>query len=268
MGSFETEIIPTIVFLFVLLLCIALTVTVFTIFASRKVAKAKFDKTQAELDYKERLLRQTLLAQENERKRIAQDIHDEISGKMNVINLYIQLLRNSWPKGTEEYESLTYIHQQGILASNSARDIAHNLLPPTLESFGLKAAIDEYMDQVNKTMALKANLQVTGDISRLSPEYQLHIFRIVQELINNSIKHSEATIAAFDMDFDMKGCRCCYKDNGKGFDMSTRQASGIGLQSIKSRIQFMNGMMTWLTSPGNGFQLNFEFYGNDSPGDN
>jgi signal transduction histidine kinase len=180
----------------------------------------------------------------------------------------VQLLRNSWAKGTDEYDSLTYIHQQGILASNSARDIAHNLLPPTLESFGLKAAIDEYLDQVNKAMVIQASLQTNGDISLLSSEYQLHIFRIVQELINNSLKHSEATTAVFNIDFDTAICHCCYKDNGKGFDMSSLQASGIGLQSIKSRIQFMNGTMALLTSPGNGFQLNFEFYGNDSPGNN
>ena len=140
----------TIVFIGVLLLLfMAVALFLFFFFSRKKIVEKELEKKSAEIKHQKELIHATILTQENERKRIAQDLHDDISSKLNVIHLNSNLLLDG-DLNAKEYSEVT---KSNIDITNrtlqSARKIAHDLLPPILSKFGLQSAIEELVDDYN-----------------------------------------------------------------------------------------------------------------------
>lgn len=243
-----------------LMLFMGITLLLFFYFSKKKIVQKELEKKNIELQHSKDLLESTIAVQETERKRIAQDLHDEISSKLNVVSLNCHLLlMNDIPK-QKELEVLSVIVDLSSKALENSRRIAHNLFPPVFEQFGLHAAIEELCREFNTLNEVKISYENKAVFDNGQRDRQMHVFRILQELVNNSIRHGKATeIAIAFEDSGEKTC-CAYIDNGKGFDMAAAEAQkGLGMKNIQSRISYLKGELAINSTINKGVNVNFSF---------
>ena len=246
----ENEIILIVLCAILLLVLMAITLMIFFNFARNKIIQKEQEKARLIIEHQKNILQATIETQEEERKRIAKDLHDDISAKLNVVSLNTNVLLEG---GLEEYgikQTLKHILNVTNKVLKSSRDIAHNLLPPVLEKFGLQEAVEELAEEFCAT-----NFEVSYTISyktALSKTNELHVFRIIQELLNNSVKHGKATQAHIELKIDDKKKELIYTDNGKGFNVAEAlQKKGLGLNNIQSRVEILQGSLV-MESPKSG----------------
>ncbi|MGD1944970.1 MAG: tetratricopeptide repeat protein [Croceivirga sp.] len=175
--------------------------------------------------------------EENERNRLAQDLHDGINGDLAVIKYKISSIgqQDLSPKEKEDYgEALNMLDN----AVEQVRRISHNLAPPSLYRFDLTEAIEQFCLKQNTLQKVKISFQHFGNRVNLKKENETAIYRIVQELINNIFKHAEASEAMVQINNHGDTLTLTVEDDGKGFDIAD-SANGIGLQNIQSRADFL-----------------------------
>jgi signal transduction histidine kinase len=190
----------------------------------------------------------TLAAGENERRRISDALHDSVSQLLYGIRIRLGLLH----KTTANALPITDIAELLDMAITETRNISFELAPSILTDFGLPATIDELVKRLSgRNMVIKA--KISGFNERLNLQLEISIFRIIQELINNCMKHAEATLIKLDIRKN-KGISIEVKDNGKGFNVEEQERApgGSGLSSIKNRLSLYNGQMKMLSEPGSG----------------
>ncbi len=255
----EVEIIYTVVYAFVAFLLMAVSVLIFVYYSRKKIIQKEIEKKDLEITYQKQLLNATILVQEEERKRIARDLHDDISSKLNIISLNSHFLTASDLSDSETQQITTTIIDVTAKVLDSTRRIAHDLLPPILEEFGLHAAIQELCTAFSHAQTLAivyTNPEKQAFFNSVAVEKHLHIYRILQELIPNSIRHGKAT--TIQITFEQKGTSklCTYVDNGNGFESNGLQLKkGLGLKNIESRIHFLNGTFTITSEVGKGVSV-------------
>jgi len=256
----EDQIINIILIAIGLLVFMSLSIVFFFYFSRKKVVKTELEKANMEIEHQKELIQSTLIMQEEERKRIAQDLHDAISSKLNIVSLNANFLTEENITSKETNTIGKHILNITSTILESSRKIAHDLLPPTLERFGLKAALEELCEEVGETKKFEVhyhNLKYKDGL--LSSDEELHLFRIVQELMNNSIKHSRATQISLVMNHKENSLYLQYIDNGKGFDLERIvKAKGIGMSGINNRVAILNGDITIKSSLGNGINVNIQ----------
>jgi len=247
-------------YLFIAFLLMASVLILFFYFSRKKIIQKEIEKKNLEISHQKELLRSVILTQEAERKRIAQDLHDDISSKLNVVSLNTHLLKTpnlSEEELSEITNNITNLTQKAL---ENSRRIAHDLLPPVLEKFGLHAGIEELVVEFNstKTVRVSYNNELHFDIEAI--DKHLHVFRILQELLNNSVRHGKASKILIDFKSLNGKNTCNYVDNGIGFEATSNPNSkGLGMKNIESRISFLNGTYTIKSSPNNGVMINFTF---------
>ncbi len=178
--------------------------------------------------------------QEAEQKRIAEDLHDELGGNLAAIKMNLQSLHLQ-----NEGVSNTIIHLIDK-ASDSARNIAHNLMPPEFAKTSLHELLTTYYNQLNNEDGLRFNFHVSGANSHFSKEDELMIYRIVMELTNNIIKHAGATEATVQLLYNGNNLEIMAEDNGNGF--SPAPSNGMGIANIESRVNYLQGKINIDTS--------------------
>lgn len=242
-----------------LMFFMSMVLLLFFYFSKKKIVEKELEKKNLELQYQQELIEATLEVQEQERTRIAQDLHDDISCKLNILSLNTHLL-TSVPMSEQETEEVkNTITGMAAKALESSRRIAHDLLPPVLDKFGLEAGLAELCKECSsKTVAV--NFENTAGLNGMEKNRQLHVYRIVQELINNSLKHGKATAINVVMGQNEDMAQCTYSDNGKGFDArDIRNMKGLGLKNINSRILFLGGTLTINSAVDKGTTILFTF---------
>jgi signal transduction histidine kinase len=145
----------------------------------------------------------------------------------------------------------TIIKEAIIMIDNSCnqvRAISHNLVPPSLENFNLLEAVEEYCEKSDASHMQNISFQHLGDEVNMSIKEEINIFRIIQELITNSIKHAEAANIDVQISCRNKVMQIIVEDNGKGFDKEKAEGKGIGLINIQSRIDYLHGTMDLITN--------------------
>lgn len=176
---------------------------------------------------------------ETERSRMSSDLHDELGPVLSVIKFQLDTLEMNDPS---EDEILNNACKQIDEVIERLRSIARNLMPTSLSRKGLLPAIEEFVSMTNQAdlIVLQYQCELT---STLEPHKSINVFRIVQELIQNTLRHSKATEALLQMKEEKGKLLMYYKDNGIGFDYLSvlEGSSGLGLQNIKSRIEIMGG---------------------------
>ncbi|RKN01186.1 sensor histidine kinase [Aquimarina sp. AD10] len=176
--------------------------------------------------------------EEKERNRIAQDLHDGLNGDLAVIKYKITSLPSFTLNDTEKT-----IHKETIeMLDNTVeqvRRISHNLSPASLQNFDLIEAIQQFCNTTNNTNPLHINFQYFGNQLILEKEKETAIYRIIQELVHNIIKHANASEALVQINKHEDFVNIIIEDNGNGFDLSAK-SNGIGLQNVRSRINFLN----------------------------
>lgn len=224
--------------------------------AQKQILRQQMHNQQLELQYQQELLEKNLLVQEEERRRIASDLHDEISSKLNVLHLNVHRLRKMEPQ-TANYDQI--VDDINLLISNTldtTRRISHELMPPTLEDFGLIEAVKELSQHVIQSGA--AQIHFDSEVTREEigdANTELNLFRIIQELISNSLRHGKANHIDIRFLRRDQSLELNYRDNGKGFDVAETQKKGLGLRNIESRVRIIGASFQVNSKPGGGFEF-------------
>jgi two-component system, NarL family, sensor kinase len=191
---------------------------------------------------------------ESERKRIAGDLHDELGPMLSAIKLQINHLE---PNSESETAALEKSSVQIDTIMQRFREISYDLLPNTLVRKGFINATTEFVGKLESLHSLKINF--TSNEFSLAPSKEINLYRIIQEIIQNTIKHSRATCLNIRIQKKEKSILLHTKDDGIGFNYSEKslQAKGIGLLSLQSRAQLLGGQLVVDTHLGAGtsFQL-------------
>ena len=201
---------------------------------------------------------QVTRAQEEERKRIARELHDETVQALSALSLDIQRLakgRAQLPKGTRQ--ELDQMRQKVTGIADELSRLSRALRPNVLDHLGLIPALRLLTSDFSRKSEIVTHLEVSGTERRLSPETELGLFRIVQEATRNMRKHSEATEASVAVRFDDGWVTMTITDNGKGFDVPERlddlTATGrLGLTGMQERAQLLAGKFAVYSRPGKG----------------
>jgi signal transduction histidine kinase len=248
----------TISFIVIAILFFVLVFILFVYFTRKKILQNEIDSKNIEIEHQRDLLYSHIQTQEEERARIAQDLHDDISSKLNVVNLNSHLLSTPNLKENEIKEIIENIKNLTLNALESSRRIAHHLSPPVLEKFGLQAGLEELIAEYNSTKKIEVTFEQHAKFDAFSIEKQTHIFRIYQELLNNSVKHGKAKSAIIKLVDNSKAIVCTYQDDGVGFEVVNLTFKGLGMSNIKIRIEYLNSKLEIQTAKGEGFFLKFE----------
>lgn len=186
------------------------------------------------------ILSAAIVAQEKERTRISIALHDSICQLLYGIRLNLQTIQRS-NGGTIQFGNVNKLLDQVI---QETREMSYELTPSVLRDFGFTAGIQEMASRLSLD-GFKIKTNIDSDVNFFDEDKQLYIFRIIQELINNCIKHAEASVAEIKMFTEPDCVWLIFSDNGKGFDYNEKKGliKGSGLRSIKNRIFLLNGEM-------------------------
>jgi signal transduction histidine kinase len=208
-----------------------------------------------ETAYQKDLLNASIEVQEAERKRIATDLHDGIGSQLSAIRLYMHQFKPETP--IEVYKELKEESIQMIDSSiEQIRKITYNLLPSSLDRFGILQALEDLCKRIEKLNGLEINFDY-NEAYQFTKQQDLALYRIFQELINNTLKHAQASQVNIQFHSSSTQVNISYQDNGKGLPKTTETKSkfGLGMKSIESRVNFINGKMSIQSSKNNGFQF-------------
>ncbi|MGX7668965.1 sensor histidine kinase [Flavobacterium pedocola] len=241
---FQRELLEAIIYTFSAFLLLALVLMLFFYFSRKKIIRYEIQKKDMEISYQKDLLQAVIVAQEAERKRIAQDLHDDISSKLNVISLHTHMLKTKDLSESEQEEITTNIINFTKRAIDDSRRLAHDLLPPVLEKFGLDAGIRELCLEFQSSKAVNVHYENHVDFDPSEVKEHLHLFRILQELMNNSLRHGKAKNIQIAFHQLSKNTICKYTDDGIGFDVQQQKINkGLGMKNIESRVAMLNGRL-------------------------
>lgn len=205
----------------------------------------------------ENILNATIDGQESERKRLSEVLHDSISALLSSASLHLSAFLTTHPETTSE----EIIKSRSILkeAHDKVRDLSHQLTPPVLVKLGLITALND-LCQKNSNSTIKIEFNNSDNLAKkYHPDFELKLYFIISELINNILKHSNATEASLVIEDNGKHLIIKLNDNGIGFDPQKASLSdGFGLSQIKSRIRNMNGSIDIKSKPGKGTQITIQ----------
>ncbi len=243
------------------------SVVVFIVHYQRKQFKSKL-KQQAELqslvsDFQDRMLANSLEVQESVRQNISKDLHDEIGGLLSATKMSIAVISKNLSDDEENKERIA--NAKGLVeeALAQVRSLARDLVPRTLENFGLVAAIEEFAQKMQLATNIDFLLEMEGLDNEigLSPNLKLGVYRVIQELSNNAIKHAQASQISIVLHRLNDKLLINFEDNGVGFDLDLalqNPASGLGLRNIQSRLSVLKAEYSMSSIPNNGTKTTIE----------
>jgi two-component system NarL family sensor kinase len=214
------------------------------------------------LQQKELRSKAVIEAEEKERVRIARELHDGIGQQLSAAKLNLSGLQASLKTNKPE-EALMIKNALDLLDESvkEVRAVSHSMVPNALIKSGLVSAVREFVNKISSTGNLKANLEIVGMNERLDSTIENILFRVLQEMVNNIIKHSKASEVGIQFIKHDKELTILIEDNGVGFDVGKKlndPEGGIGLKNIQSRIDFLNGHVNFDSYPGKGTTITIE----------
>ncbi|MCP9750954.1 sensor histidine kinase [Ferruginibacter sp. HRS2-29] len=212
--------------------------------------------TQQQLTATEAVLK----GEEQERSRLAKDLHDGLGGMLSGIKYSLNTMKGNLvmtPGNAQAFERSIDMLDSSI---KEMRRVAHNMMPEALVKFGLDTALKDFCNDINQSGALKVNYQSIGLEENTTDELvAVSIYRIVQELVNNAIRHAAATTALVQVTRTNDIISITVEDDGKGFDSNlVKQAKGIGWTNIRNRVEFLKGKIDVQSQPGQGTSVLIE----------
>lgn len=224
----------------VAMLLMAGSIILFVLYYQKRMVQEQFKRQQMELDYQKKMMDAALESQENERRRVAGDLHDSIGAMLSTIR--VSLITQA-KRSHADVESITESKKMLDDTIDSVRRISRDLMPSTLEKFGLTQAVKEMCERFQSTSSLPIHYHEEGEIHAISKKRELMIFRIVQELINNALKHAHATVINVTIQ-SSETLQVTVADNGIGFDVQAQQndmrtGKGLGLFNIENRARLI-----------------------------
>lgn len=229
----------------------ALGIFFFFLFYQKKLLAHELELNRIKAEQQKELLRISIFAQEKERKRFAEDLHDEIGAMLSAVKLNLgRIEKKSSEPEPKNLASETKSYLDEVILQ--LRRIIRAMLPPSLEKFGLVQAVSELISWINRTETIDIQLRKSGEVIRFDSKRELAVFRVIQELINNSLKYSGASRIEIAFRFATGALWVMVSDNGKGFNPEEKKGSGLGLQNLQSRASVLNGQLRLKSAPGKG----------------
>lgn len=248
---------------FLLLGLITLTVISLLLYRNyrhkQKLQQAKIEELEAEkqLDATEAVLK----GEEQERTRLAKDLHDGLGGMLSGIKHSLNSVKGTLPMTPDNIQAFERNIDMLDSSIKEMRRVAHNMMPEALVKFGLAAALKDFCNDINQSGALQVTYQSIGmDNTELDRTTSITIYRIVQELLNNIIKHAETPNAIVQVSKNGDIVSVTVEDDGKGFDTKMLEhRRGIGWHNIQSRVNYLKGNLDVRSEPGKGTSVWIEF---------
>ena len=223
----------------------AITLVSIVVFHQRRVIRFNKQIQKMEEEKQQMLLRASIQLQEEERQRIAADLHDDAGPLLATARLYLNenLIHQETAVQLQSIFSAKQIIDDSI---QLIRNISHSLMPPTLKNFGLEAAVKDLFEKINGSGVINASARFHDNRQRLNDEQELLVFRILQELVTNIIKHSSAGFIHLTQNAQGNVVYFRIHHDGKGilqpdFEKMEHNSAGLGLKNIQSRIRVLKG---------------------------
>jgi two-component system, NarL family, sensor kinase len=201
-----------------------------------------------------------LKGEEQERTRLAKDLHDGLGGMLSGIKYSFNSMKGNLVMTSENAQA--FEHSMAMLDTSikEMRRVAHNMMPEVLVKFGLDTALQEFCDDINQTGALQVSYQSIGmNDTAIEQINAITIYRVVQELLNNTMKHASATTAIVQVSKTDQRINITVEDDGKGFNTAILEdPKGIGWTNIRSRIGYLKGTLDVQSGPGKGTSVHIE----------
>ena len=197
--------------------------------------------------------RALIQGEEQERSRLAKDLHDGLGGLLSGVKISLSNMKGDMTMTNDNV--LVFDRSLDMLDTSiqELRRVSHNMMPESLMKFGLATAIRDFCDSINGMKALKVTFQKVGEERRIDSSSEIILYRLVQELLNNSLKHSGAHSALVQLAFESTSMSLTVEDDGKGFEIvALEDATGSGWPNIKSRVEYLKGKLDVSSQPGEG----------------
>jgi two-component system NarL family sensor kinase len=238
--------VPTVLFFGTIgMLSLTIGLIVFIIFHQRKVIRYQLRLQKMEHDQQKMLLNASIRLQEEERQRIAADLHDDAGPLLATARLYLNENLVNLDK-TTQLQSIYNAKQIIDDTIQLIRNISHSLMPPTLKNFGLESAVNDLFQKISGSGSMNASSRFHDYRERLQAENELIIFRVIQELVNNILKHSNASFIHLTQNTSGERFFIRLHHDGRGitqtdFEKLNKSNVGLGLKNIQSRLKVLHG---------------------------
>ncbi len=242
--------ISIIVILILLLIVLALA---YRSYQNRQKAIKSMMKQKAE----KKVLNAVISTEYEERKRFAEELHDSMGVLLSTLKLYVNELGDCNNADNIRVDMLNRSNSLLDEVINNARTLSHNIMPASIKDNGLVFSLNSFIDKINATGKIAIHLTTSGLRKRYSAVIELSVYRMLTEMINNTLKHAGATSVDIMLAEKNNRLLITYKDNGRGFDMEALNGlnkGGLGLKNILNRIEMMGGKQTITSKKGEGFQ--------------
>lgn len=243
------------------MLVLAMAVILFFLVYQRRLLAQQEKLQEVKTQQQKALLEASLQSQENERRRIAKDLHDEVGANLSTINLFTRQIEKFVEPASRVAHLVNQTKELIDATVVSVRTISKDLLPATLDCFGLIEAVQELCNRINLANEINVKFESQTTEERMAPAQELALFRIIQELFNNTLKHAQASEIQLYIHYNSQTLKVVFQDNGVGFDIATVQNSqhstlGVGLKNLESRAQILQATLTYNCPPEGGTQVN------------
>ncbi len=239
------------------MLFLTIALIVFIVIHQRRVIKYQLSMQHMEAEQQKVLLRASIKSQEEERQRIAADLHDDAGPLLATARLYLSENMVHLDKDSQ-LESILSAKQIIDETIQLIRNISHSLTPPTLKNFGLESAVNDFFQKINNSGSFNAECTFNNYSKRLKVEKELTLFRIIQELINNILRHSNASFIQLIQHNGEENMLLKLSYDGNGLSQEdyirlSQTGSGLGLKNIQSRLKVVHGDIWFEFEPSKSF---------------
>jgi two-component system, NarL family, sensor kinase len=230
-------------------------VVVYSARAQQRMLRQQLALKEIETKHQEELIHNGIMVLEQERSRFSQDLHDDIGSLFSALRLQVnQIDTQTDPKTKDAVFSSRDMIDSGM---KRLRQISHDIAPPDLEMFGLPDILETYCDK-HSTPELELTFSYKHPYRSVGKMGELALYRIIQELCNNAVKHANASKIRLELRQTPLDTTFTYSDNGKGFDFDAvynNLQTGLGLRNVTARVHHVQGTLQWDTQPGAGLSV-------------
>lgn len=198
--------------------------------------------------------------EEKERTRLARDLHDGLGGMLSGIKYSLNAMKGNLVMTPENHQAFERSMDMLDSSIREMRRVAHNMMPEALVKFGLDTALKDFCNDINQSGTLHINYQSIGlENIEVEQTTSITIYRIVQELVNNTMKHAAAKSAIVQVSKTDNAISITVEDDGKGFNTLVLEGTkGIGWSNIQSRVEYLKGKLDVQSAPGKGTSVHIE----------
>jgi len=241
------------------ILCLALVMLLNATRLEREdLARREINRSLRENEQQLRVLAGSLLtAQEDERRRLSRELHDDVTQRLALLSIDLGKLAGEVPDSLAQARTtIRTLQKQTLQASVEVRRLSHGLHPSVIEDFGLSVALEEYCAEFAKAQGIQVRFEDLVDDSRLDEACAACLYRVAQESLRNAVTHGDATEVGVTLSVGSDSMQLRVSDNGAGFlTESPRSRGGLGMISMRERARLVNGTLTISSQPGLGTQI-------------